>query len=100
MTVELAVIISIISLGFGIYSGVANLKRNSRNDTKMDQSQLTTVIVKLENIGNDISEMKSDLRDAKEDLKNHSERLVKIEQQVKVLNNTIFGRKENKNEKD
>lgn len=100
MTVELAVIISIISLGFGIYSGVANLKRNSRNDTKMDQSQLTTVIVKLENIGNDISEMKSDLRDVKEDLKNHSERLVKIEQQVKVLNNAIFGRKENKNEKD
>lgn len=100
MTVELAVIISIISLGFGIYSGVANLKRNSRNDTKMDQSQLTTVIVKLENIGNDISEMKSDLRDAKEDLKNHSERLVKIEQKVKVLNNAIFGRKENKNEKD
>nr|DAE66998.1 MAG TPA: Protein of unknown function (DUF2730) [Caudoviricetes sp.] len=100
MTVELAVIISIISLGFGIYSGVANLKRNSRNDTKMDQSQLTTVIVKLENIGNDVSEMKSDLRDVKEDLKNHSERLVKIEQQVKVLNNAIFGRKENKNEKD
>ncbi len=100
MTVELAVIISVISLGFGIYSGVANLKRNSRNDTKMDQSQLTTVIVKLENIGNDISEMKSDLRDVKEDLKNHSERLVKMEQQIKVLNNAIFGRKENKNEKD
>jgi len=100
MTVELAVIISVISLGFGIYSGVANLKRNSRNDTKMDQSQLTTVIVKLENIGNDISEMKSDLRDVKEDLKNHSERLVKMEQQIKVLNNAIFGRKENKNKKD
>ena len=100
MTVELAVIISVISLGFGIYSGVANLKRNSRNDTKMDQSQLTTVIVKLENSGNDISEMKSDLRDVKEDLKNHSERLVKMEQQIKVLNNAIFGRKENKNEKD
>lgn len=100
MTVELAVIISVISLGFGIYSGVANLKRNSRNDTKMDQSQLTTVIVKLENIGNDITEIKSDLRDVKEDLKNHSERLVKMEQQIKVLNNAIFGRKENKNEKD
>lgn len=100
MTVELAVIISVISVGFGIYSGVANLKRNSRNDTKMDQSQLTTVIVKLENIGNDISEMKSDLRDVKEDLKNHSERLVKMEQQIKVLNNAIFGRKENRNEKD
>ena len=100
MTVELAVVISVISLGFGFYSGVANLKRNSRNDTKMDQSQLTTVIVKLENIGDDISEMKSDLRDVKEDLKNHSERLVKMEQQIKILNNTIFGRKENKNEKD
>ena len=44
--------------------------------------------------------MKSDLRDVKEDLKNHSERLVKMEQQIKVLNNAIFGRKENRNEKD
>ena len=48
MTIEVALIISAISLAFWIYSGVANLTRNSKNDTKTDTAQLTTVIVKLD----------------------------------------------------
>lgn len=96
MTIEVALVISAISLAFGIYSGVSNMKRNNRQDAKSDSAQLTTVIVKLENIGNDISEIKSDLRDVKSDVKDHSARLVKVEQQVKVLNNTVFGRKDDK----
>lgn len=101
MTIEVALVISAISLAFGIYSGVSNLKRNTKQDAKTDSAQLTTVIVKLENIGNDISEIKADLRDVKSDVKDHSTRLVKVEQQVKVLNNTVFGRKEDKsNEQD
>ena len=36
MTIEVALIMSAISLAFGIYSGVANLKRNSKTDTKTD----------------------------------------------------------------
>lgn len=50
MTVEIALVISAISLGFAIYSGVQNLKRNNKQDAKSDSAQLTTVIVKLENI--------------------------------------------------
>lgn len=90
MTIELALLISAASLAFGIYQGISNMKRNTRYDIKTDASQLTTVIVKLENIGNDITEMKGDLRDVKDDIKDHSERLVKVEQQVKVLNKTVF----------
>lgn len=97
MTVEIALVISAISLAFSIFQGVSNLKRNAKQDTKADSSQLTTVIVKLENIGNDISEIKTDLRDVRSDIKDHSMRLVKIEQQIKVLNNTVFGRKEDEN---
>lgn len=90
MTIEVALVISAVSLAFGIYQGVSNMKRNSKYDIKTDASQLTTVIVKLENIGNDITEMKGDLRDVKVDIKEHSERLVKVEQQIKVLNKTVF----------
>ncbi len=90
MTIEIALVISAISLAFGIYQGVSNMKRNNKNDAKSDSAQLTTVIVKLENIGNDITEIKSDLRDVKSDVKDHSNRLVKVEQQVKVLNNHVF----------
>lgn len=100
MTIEIALVISAISLAFGIYQGVSNLKRNNKQDAKADSAQLTTVIVKLENIGNDISEIKADLRDVKSDVKDHSTRLVKVEQQVKVLNNVVFGGKDDKNEKN
>ena len=90
MTIEVALLISGVSVAFGIYQGVSNLRRNNRNDEKNDVSQLTTVIVKLENIGNDIFEIKNDMRNVKDDMKDINIRLVKMEQQVKVLNKTVF----------
>lgn len=90
MTVEVAIVISAISLVFAIISGVSGMKRNARTDNRKDASELTTVIVKLENIGNDIKDIKTDLRDVKADIQIHAEKLVKLEQQVKVLNKTVF----------
>lgn len=97
MTIEVALVISALSLAFGIYTGISNLRRNNKNDVKSESAQLTTVIVKLETIGNDIKEVKSDLREVKDDIKDHSNRLVAVEQQIKVLNNAVF-RKEDNNE--
>lgn len=90
MTIEVAIVISAISLGFALYQGISNLKRNQRQDVSRDTSQLTTVIVKLENIGNDVSEIKTDLRDVKDDIKDHSMKIVKLEQQVKALEKNVF----------
>lgn len=95
MTVEIALVISAISLGFAIYSGVSNLKRNNKQDAKSDSAQLTTVIVKLENIDKGINEIKADVKDVKQDLKDHSDRLIRLEQQVEVLNKTVFGKDDN-----
>lgn len=91
MTVEVALVISGISFAFSIYQGMATMKRNNKQDAQTDSAQLTTVIVKLENIGNDISEIKADLRGVKEDLKDLTARLIRAEQQLKVLNNAVFG---------
>lgn len=90
MTIEVAVVISLISLIFAIVSGVSGMKRNARTDDRKDASELTTVIVKLENIGNDIKEIKTDLRDVKADIQVHAEKIIKMEQQIKVLNKTVF----------
>lgn len=90
MTIEIAIVLSASSLIFSIISGVSGMKRNARTEDKNDASQLTTVIVKLENIGNDIKEIKTDLRDVKADIQSHAEKLIKIEQQIKVLNKTVF----------
>lgn len=97
MTIEVAILISGISMAFGIYTGISNMKRSAKKDVQDDTTQLTTVIVKLENIGNDITEMKGDMRDVKDDIKDHSTRLVRVEQQLKALNKTVFKDSQNDN---
>jgi hypothetical protein len=75
MTIEVALLISGVSLAFGLYSGISNMKRNQRSDDKNEASQLTTVIVKLENIGTGIAEIKSEIGNVKNDVKNQGENI-------------------------
>lgn len=89
MTVELALIISIVSVGFSIYTGVANMKRNNRNDDRNDATQLTTVIVKLENISAGISDIKSDMRNIKDEVKELRDRLIQVEDSTKSAHHRI-----------
>ena len=74
MSVELSILIPVVSVVFAIYAGISNLKRNQSQDDKNTASQMTTVIVKLENIGNGIAEIKSEISNAKEDIKENRER--------------------------
>jgi hypothetical protein len=83
LTVEVALVISGISLAFGLYQGISNLKRNQTNDAKNDASQLTTVIVKLENIGTGITRIENEMTNIKADFKDDHERLVKVEESAK-----------------
>ena len=90
MTIEVALLISGISLAFGIYQGVTNLRRNSKIDNKQDATQLTTVIVKLENIGDGVTEIKSDLKNIKDDIKEFREWKATAIQQIKALEKNVF----------
>jgi septal ring factor EnvC (AmiA/AmiB activator) len=90
LSIEAAIIISAAAFVVSLIQAIFNMRRANRSDAKSDGSQLTTVIVKLESISDDTREIKSDLRDVKSDLKDHSERLVKVEQQVKVLEKNVF----------
>lgn len=90
MTIEVALVISGISLAFGIYQGVCNLRRNNKADDKKDATQLTTVIVKLENIGDGVTEIKSDLKNIKDDIKEFREWKATATQQIKALEKNVF----------
>lgn len=83
MTVEVALLISGVSLAFAVYSGIVNLKRNRSKDDKSDATEMTTVIVKLENIGTGITEIKSEMNNVKNDIKENRERIIKIEESAK-----------------
>jgi len=89
MTIELALLISVVSVIFGIYSGVSNLKRSSKKDTKEEAIQLTTVIVKLENLGTGITEIKSELSGIKNDTRELRDRVIAVEQYTKQMQSRI-----------
>lgn len=89
MTIEVAILISGVSLAFGIYSGMSNIKRNQKAETKQDTAELTTVIVKLENIGTGITEIKSEMSNLKNDVKETRERLIQVEASAKQANKRL-----------
>lgn len=83
MSIEVSLIITGLSLAFGIYEGVSNMKRNKSKDDKKEASDMTTIIVKLESISNDIAEIKNDLKDVKSDVKKHEEQIIRMDESLK-----------------
>lgn len=69
-------IISSLALLFSAYQFV---KATEREDT----GQITTVLIKLENIAEGITEIKGDMRGVKEDVQNLRERVATVEASAK-----------------
>jgi len=90
MTVELAIVISGLSLAFAVYFGVSNQKRNTRADASKEASDFTTVIVKLEVIASSVNEIKTDMKSTNSDVKELSMEITKLKQQVRALEKTVF----------
>ena len=83
MTIEVALLISAVSLAFSLYTGIVNLKRNRSSDDKRESSELTTVIVKLEGISRDTAEIKNDLKNLREDVKGNTEKIIRLDESLK-----------------
>lgn len=91
MTIEIALVISGLSFYFALYSGITNLKRNQKADDRNDATQMTTVIVKLENISAGITEIKSEMASMKNEVKDLTSRLVVVEESTKSAHKRIDG---------
>lgn len=90
-TVFITITVSIIALVISAVSVFTNMRRANKKDDKDASAQMTTVIVKLENIGDDIKDVKTDVRELRGDMLNHTERLAAIEQKVRALDAAVFG---------
>lgn len=91
MSIEVTILISAVSVAFALYSGISNMKRNNKQDTANDAAQLTTVIVKLENISSGVSEIKSELKNVKNDIQDLRDRLIIVEQSTKSAHHRLDG---------
>lgn len=89
MTIELAVLISVVSVAFGVYGTVSNVKRVYKKDTQADTSILTTIVVKLENLGNVMHKIESEMSSLKTDIKMDHDKLIRVDESVKQAHKRI-----------
>lgn len=83
MTVELALVISIVSVAFSVFFG---LKNNKRSDTKEIEERVkenTRINMKLDNISSSTQDIKEQISSLVRDVQKHGDRLVKVEEGVK-----------------
>ena len=89
MKIELTTLISAISLIIALIVAVSNIRNKNYLNDRESASQITTLIVKLENIADGINEIKADMRSMKTDVDDMRERLIKVEQSVKIAHKRI-----------
>lgn len=89
MQIEVGILLSVLSIGIAAVVAVTNIRRNARHDDQQQATELTTLLVKIENINNGINEIKSDVRGMRTDIQEVRERLVKVEQSVSTAHSRI-----------
>lgn len=91
MTIELALLISIVSVIFSIYFG---LKNNKRTDTKEIEERVrenTRINFKLDEIANTVKEIKEEIQDLKKVVTVHGEKIVQLEASYKAEHKRLDG---------
>lgn len=90
MTIEISLLLSGVSVAFAIFFGICSKQRNEKKDTQEDAEQRATtdtmVMVKLENIADDLKDIKRESRENREEMKTLRERVVIVEQSLKASN--------------
>ena len=97
MTVEISLLLSGISVAFAIFFGISSKNRNERKDTEQETedraSTHTLLMTKLENIADDVKDIKRDYRETNIEVQNLRERVVAVEQSLKSYHKRLDGQK-------
>jgi septal ring factor EnvC (AmiA/AmiB activator) len=101
MQIELAILISIVSVVFSIFFGLKNNKRSDTKDIEERVRNDTKINVKLDNISQTTQDIKNEIASMRDDIKSHNDRIIKVEESVKqahkrldIMENRLDGKEE------
>lgn len=111
MTVEVAFLLSAVSIAFSIFFGLKNSKRNDTKDTKEQTEERMNEIaertkenaiinVKLDNINSCNREIKDQVSSLVEKVDAHGDRLIKVEESCKSAHHRLNTLEERLNDKE
>lgn len=83
MTVEVAFLISALSVAFSIFFGLKNNKRSDTKDIEERTKERTEINIKLQHISANTQEIKEQIASLMKDVQRHGERLTQIEGAMK-----------------
>lgn len=84
MTIEVALLISIVSVAFSIFFGLKNSKKSDEKDIAEKIARDTRTDMKLDEISKDVKDVKETVRNIQNDVKDHEGRIVKLEASYKA----------------
>ena len=84
MTIEVALLISIVSVAFSIYFGLKNSKKSDKDEMVERIARDTKTDMKLDEISSDVKEVKETVKNIQNDVKDHEGRIVKLEASYKA----------------
>lgn len=91
MTIEIALLISVVSVAFSIFFGLKNNKRTDTKDIEERVKENTRINIKLDNIGQTTQDIKAEVSSMRNDIKSHNERLIKLEESCKSAHHRLDG---------
>lgn len=89
MTIEIALLISVLSVGFAIYFGFKSTKRADTTEVEQKAIESATINVKLDTIAGDVRDIKYDMTAVKKDVQGLTERMIVVEQSTKSAHHRI-----------
>lgn len=89
MTIEITILVSVVSVAFAIYFGIKGMRRNDMKDIEERAVQNATINVKLDNISNTVNDIKYDISETKKKVDEIDKRLVIVEQSTKSAHHRL-----------
>lgn len=89
MTIEVALVISIISVSFSVYFGLKNSKKSDRQEIGERVAWNTKVEMKLDSIGSSVNEIKNEITSIGNKVDTLTERMAKVEASSKQAHKRI-----------
>lgn len=89
MTIEVSLLVGIVSVAFAVYFGLKSNRRNDVKDIEDRAANNAKVNMKLDNISQTVNDIKYDISTTKKEVRDLTERVVSVEQSTKSAHHRL-----------
>lgn len=101
MTIEVTILVSVVSVAFAIYFGLKSNRRNDVKDIEERAANNAKVNMKLDIISSNVTDIKNETSATRVEVRNLTERVVAVEQSAKSAHHRLddlVGKREDRND--